>query len=95
MSDPRYTDPRLSDPVLRRDEAVGGLLGWIAGIAVVALIAFLVIAGINHNSNTASNNRSPAATGSAPRNVSPPSTTGSGSSSPQPAMPAPNRSGTQ
>ena len=34
MSDPRYTDPRLSDPVLRRDEAVNGKWGWIAGIAV-------------------------------------------------------------
>ena len=100
MSDPRFTDPRLSDPVLRRDEAVGGIWGWIAGIAVVALIAFLAIAGINRNPTTASNNPSPVTTGSAPRNVSPPSTTGSGASSPRPGMPAPtmpapSKSGTQ
>ncbi len=87
MSDPRYTDPRLSDPVLRRDEAIGGTWAWIAGIAVVALIAFLVIAG--SNSNTASNNTSPATTGSATRQMSPPATTGSGTSSPRPMTPAP------
>jgi hypothetical protein len=89
MTDPRFTDPRLSDPVLPRDDAIGGTWGWLAGIAVVALIAFLVIAGWNSNSNTASNNPSPAATGSAPDNTSPPSTTGSGSSSSRPLMPAP------
>ena len=89
MSDPRYTDPRLSDPVLRRDEAVGGTWGWIAGLAVVALIAFLVIAG--SNSNTASNNPSPATTGSATRQISPPATTGSGSTSPQPMTPVRRR----
>jgi hypothetical protein len=87
MSDQRFTDPRLSDPVLRRDEPIGGIWGWIAGIAVVALIAFLVIAG--SNSNTASNNTSPATTGSATRQMSPPATTGSGSTSTRPMMPAP------
>ena len=100
MTDPRFTDPRLSDPVLPHDEAVGGTWGWLAGIAVVALIAFLVIAGMNGNSNTASDNPSPAATGSVPGNMSPPSTTGSGASSPRPlmpapTMPAPSKSGTQ
>jgi len=89
MNDPRYTDPRLIDPVLRHDEPVGGKWGWIAGIAVVALIAVLVIAGVNSHSNTASNNASPATTGSAMRPMSPPSTTGSGSTSPRPLMPAP------
>src|SRR5450759_54643 len=84
MTDPRYTDPRLSDPVLRRDEPVGGTWGWIAGIAVVALIAFLVIAGLNGNSNTASNGSAPATTG-----MNPSSTTGSGATSPRPLMPAP------
>jgi hypothetical protein len=95
MTDPRFTDPRLSDPVLPRDEAIGGMWGWIAGIAVVALIAFLVIAGHNRNPSSASNNSAPVTTGSAPRDVSPPSTTGLGSSSPQPVLPTPNRSGTQ
>jgi hypothetical protein len=96
MSDPRYTDPRLSDPVLRRDETVGGPWGWVAGIAVIALIAFLVIIGANSNSNTASNNTAPASTGSATRQV-PPATTGSGAGSLRPLTPAPtpNKGGTQ
>lgn len=87
MSDPRYTDPRLSDPVLRRDEGVGGPWGWIAGIAVVVLIGFLVIMGWNSSSNTASNNSTaPGATAMQPAN--PPATTGSGAASPQPLTPA-------
>lgn len=100
MSDPRFTDPRLSDPVLRRDEGVSGTWGWIAGLAVLVLIAFLVIAGWNSNSNTA-NNTSPGATnpptttGSAPSRMSPPATTGSGSTSPQPSTPAPSRPNSQ
>ena len=102
MSDPRYTDQQLSDPVLRRDEAVSGTWGWIAGAAVLALIAFLVIAGWNSNSNTASNGASPATTGST-TGMTPPSTTGSGSTSPRPLgpalsspmTPAPSKSGTQ
>jgi hypothetical protein len=102
MSDPRYTDPRtsdprLSDPVLRRDEGSGGMWGWIAGLAVLALIAFVIIAGWNGNhTNTASNtNPAPITSGSAPSGMSPPSTTGSGASSPQPLSPPPARSGTQ
>ena len=100
MSDPRYTDPRLSDPVIRRDQSVGGVWGWIAGLAVVALIAFVVIAGWNSNGTTASNspNSSPVATGSPPVRTGPPTTTGSGTTSPQPmppqpATPAPNSGG--
>jgi hypothetical protein len=106
MSDPRFTDPRLSDPVLRREEGLSGTWGWIAGIAVIVLVAFLVIAGWNGNSNTASNT-SPGAmnpsstTGSASPPMGPRTTTGSGATSPQPmtpAMPAtpqPPKSGTQ
>jgi hypothetical protein len=89
MSDPRYTDP-LTDPVLRRDESVGGAWGWIAGLAVLALIAFVLIAGWNSNPNTASNGPSPATTGSAPTRMSPPTTTGSGSTSPMAPAPAPS-----
>ncbi len=92
-TDPRYSDPRLSDPVLRGGEAVGGTWGWIAGVVVVALIALLVISGIERNNHTASNGPSPVTTGSAPRPASPPSTTGSGATSPQPVMPG--KSGTQ
>lgn len=91
MTDPRYTDPdpRLSDPVLRRDESSSGIWGWIAGIAVIALIAFVVIAGWTGNQNTASNTASPPVTtgqatpGTTP-SATPPSTTGSGTTSPQP-----------
>lgn len=96
MTDPRFTDPRLSDPVIRRDEGAGGMWGWIAGVAVLVLIGFLIIAGWNSNSTTASSGSSPAATSSAPaRPGTPPSTTGSGSSAPQPTTPAPSKSGTQ
>ena len=102
MTDPRFTDPRLSDPVIRRDESVGGMWGWIAGVAVVLLIGFLVIAGWNSNSNTASSGSSPSTTASTPlRPATTPSTTGSGTSSPRPvtpapsSIPAPSNSGTQ
>jgi len=90
MSDPRYTDPRLSDPVLRRNEAVGGPWSWLAGIAVIALIAFLVAIGWNSSNHTASNNSSPATTGSAMHQANPPaSTTGSGVGAARPLTPAP------
>ncbi len=99
MSDPRYTDPRLSDPVLRHQEEIGGPYSWVAGIAVLLLIGFLIIAGLSGNNETANNN-SPATTGTATRQMNPPTTTGSGATSPkpllpQPAMPAPSKSGTQ
>jgi len=87
MTDPRFTDPRLSDPVLRREDRTTGSWGWIAGLAVLVLIAFLIIAGWNSNSNTASNGSSPAITGTATHQVNPPSTTGSGGSSPRPMTP--------
>lgn len=104
MSDPRFTDQRFTDPRSTdpdfvapelRNESTGGVWGWIAGLAVVALIAFVVIAGWNNggNENQATNASSPApiTTGnSGPvRNVTPPSTTGSGSTSPL-TNPTPN-----
>ncbi|MEI9805317.1 MAG: hypothetical protein WDN48_13915 [Pseudolabrys sp.] len=66
-------------------------MGLDCGLAVVALIAFVVIAGWNNSSNTASNspNASPMASGSPPVRTGPPTTTGSGLTSPQPATPAP------
>ena len=93
MSDPRFTDPRnsdprLSDPVLRRDEDSGGIWGWVAGLAVLALIAFIVVAGWNSGGTTASNGSPPITTGSNAPRMSPPTTTGSGTTSPQPAMPS-------
>jgi hypothetical protein len=92
MSDPRFTDQR-NDPVLRRDEGVSGTWGWIAGLAVLALIAFVLIAGWNSNPNSASNaplGPSPMTTGSAQPRMSPPTTTGSGSASPMAPAPAPS-----
>ena len=90
MTDPRYTDPRQSDPVLTRDETAGGVWSWVAGLAILALVAFVVIAGWNSDRNTASNNSSPAPATSAQRSMPAPSTTGSGLTSPQPATPAPS-----
>ena len=91
MTDPRFTDPR-NDPVIR-DEPIDGTWGWIAGLAVLALIAFVLIASWNSNPNTASNNPAPITTGSAPMRgltPSPSTTTGSGTMSPQPSTPAPS-----
>ncbi len=91
MSDPRYDQP-LSDPVERRSDTSGGLWGWIAGIAVVVLIAIILIAGWNSNKNTASN--APATrTGAVTSPMTPPSTTGSApNSSPMtPSAPSPSR----
>ena len=55
MTDPRFTDPdpRLSDPVVRRDDNTGGMWGWIAGVAVLVLIGFLIIARWNNSGTTA------------------------------------------
>jgi hypothetical protein len=100
-TDPRSTDPNFTDPNFivpeMRNESTGGVWGWIAGFAVIALIAFVVIAGWNNggNENQASSTSTPApiTTGnSGPvRNVTPPGTTGSGSNSSltNPATPNP------
>jgi len=92
-TDPRYSDPRMSDPVNRYDKSVGGMWGWIAGIVVVALIAFFLIAGgHNVNQNTATSGPAPTTTGST---STAPSTTGQGPASHFPAKPAPASKGTQ
>lgn len=87
MTDPRYSDQH--DPVLSRDQTDSGVWGWVAGLAILALIAFVVIAGWNSDKNTASTGgpSNAPATANAPR--SPPSTTGAGSTAPQPMTPAP------
>jgi hypothetical protein len=88
-NNPRYTDPRLSDPVLRHDDSVGGVWGWFAGLAVIALVVFLLIAGWSSNSNTAGNNPS-AANSSALRQITPPANTDQGNGTmPRPVTPAP------
>ena len=91
MTDPRFTDPRLSDlsdPV-RHDEDAPPMYGWVAGLALLLLIGFLIFAGSQNNSNTASSGSSLPTTAS---RMTPPSTTGSGSSSPQSITPAPSKS---
>jgi ABC-type phosphate transport system substrate-binding protein len=93
MDDPRFTDPRLSDPVIRRDEDAAPMYGWVAGLALLLVIGFIFFAGWKNNSNTASSRSTPPTAAS--RTMTPPSTTGSGSSLPQPITPAPSKSGTQ
>jgi hypothetical protein len=89
MTDPRNVDPRwqdhqFSDPVRRHDQSVDRMWGWVAGLAVVVLIVFIVIVGWNAGgpTNTASN--------------APASTTGQGSSAlaPTPGRSAPAPQGT-
>ncbi|MEJ2377829.1 MAG: hypothetical protein P8Y71_21375 [Pseudolabrys sp.] len=76
MTDPR-NDPRTSEPADRRPDSVGGMWGWIAGIAVLVLIAIILIAGWNSPTNTAVNTPAPAGTvGSATTPPPPAATTG-------------------
>jgi hypothetical protein len=89
MTDPRFTDdPRLSDPVIRDDES-GGVWSWVALASILLLVGILIFAGSPNNSNTASSGSSPTTTAS--RTATPPSTTGFGSSSPQPIIPVPSK----
>ena len=73
MIDPRYTG--LSQG------SISGPLGWIAFIAAVVLIAFLMFGGSNHGMKTASN--TPLAPTGITANgvIKPPSTAGSAGSS--------------
>ena len=54
MTDPRYTDPH-KEPLLAPDDGQSGVWGWVAGVAILVLIAFVVIAGWNGDRNSASN----------------------------------------
>lgn len=94
MSDPRFTegsdpnpippptDPTLRDPI-ERDRTGGAAWGWIAGIAVLILIAFILIGGWGWGGRTGSNTAAnapaptaaPATTGAA-GNMRPPAPTG-------------------
>jgi|SwirhisoilCB2_FD_contig_61_1631914_length_582_multi_2_in_0_out_0_2 hypothetical protein len=108
MSDPRFSDdPRFTSPEQRmreerldptldpieRERSGGAVWGWVAGIAVLVLIAFVLIGGWGGggSNNTASNNRTPATTtGSAP-SAPAPATTGSAPSAPATTGTAPAR----
>lgn len=91
MTDPRYTDPRYNDPpldrTLRRSESGSSMWGWIAGLAVIVLIAFVLIAGWNSNTRTAGNAPQSTVGSGAMTQPVPPPTTGQGS--PMTAPPAP------
>ncbi|WP_168192805.1 hypothetical protein [Undibacter mobilis] len=104
LNDPRFdtrpTDPTLRDPTLR-DPALRGSAGssstwaWVGGIAAVVLIAILVLGNWHSGTDTSTpvtaNDPAVTAPAGAPpvRNVTPPSTTGSGATSPTPMTPAP------
>lgn len=95
MTDPRFTDPdprfsdsRFDDPYFLHGESLGRVWFWVPALGLVLLAGALILA--NNYTNTASKDSSPTATSSQPR--TPPSTTGSGSSSPQPTTPAPKSS---
>ena len=83
MDDPRFAP-------IRRYENVSGVWGWVAAVSALLLIGFIIVASFNNSSNTASNGFTTAS-----RTATPPSTEGSGSSSPKPITPAPSNSGTQ
>jgi hypothetical protein len=92
MTDPRYTDPRYNDPTvdtgLRRDRNSASMWGWIAGLAVVVLIAFILVAGWNGNTRTAGNGpQSTVGSGAMVHPVAPPATTGQGGAVMAPANP--------
>jgi hypothetical protein len=83
---PRGVDPTL-DPMVRdpaeRDRTGSAMWGWIAGVAVLILIGFIIVGGWGSGSRTGTNTASnapastapapattgaaPAATGAAPR----------------------------
>ena len=93
MTDPRFTDPdprssdsRSDDPYFLHGESLGRVWFWVPALGLVLLSGALILA--NNYTNTASKESSPTATSSQPART-PPSTTGSGSSSPQPTTPAP------
>lgn len=99
MSDPRLNDPRFdtrpSDPSLRGAAGSSPTWAWIGGIAAVILIAILVLGNWHTGTDTGTpvTANDPAVTspaGTPPaRNVTPPTTTGSGALSPTQNRPAP------
>ena len=83
-------DPRF-DPPIRRYENVSVAWAWVAAVAALLLIGFVILASWN-NKIASSDSSQPTM---ASRTATPPSTEGSGSSSPKPFTRAPSKSGTQ
>ena len=93
FTDPRYNNSRWGDPY---DASSGGIWSWVAGIVVVAIIAFFVMVGGERiNQNTASNTLAPLGTRSPNLAVTPQGTTGMGSPQQFPLQPRPATSGNQ
>jgi hypothetical protein len=80
LTEPRYGDPRFHRRLPLRDESAGGMWSWLAGITVMALIAFFLV--ISLGGKTAGNNP-------------PPVTTGQSSPLAQPLNPSPANHGAQ
>ena len=79
-------DPRF-DPPIRRHENVSVVWAWVAAVAALLLIGFVILASWN--------NKIASSDSSQPTTASRTETEGSGSSSPKPITPAPSKSGTQ
>ena len=88
--DPRF-GPVIRRYGIRRYENVSGAWGWVAAVAALLLIGFVSFASW-HNNIASSDSSQPT---TASRTATPPSTEGSGSSSPKPITPAPSKSGPQ
>jgi hypothetical protein len=86
----REDDPRFEPPIRRYNENFSVVWAWIAAVSALLLIGFLAVA--SWNSQIATGDFSQPTTAS--RTATPPSTDGSGSSSPKPITPAPSKSGT-
>lgn len=93
-TDPTLRDPTLRDPAMRRRDGSTSTWAWVGGIAAVILIAILVMGNWHTGTDTGTpvTANDPAVTapaGSPPvRNVTPPTTTGSGATAPTPPAPA-------
>ncbi len=95
MTDPRLTnpadrrdplgpvDPMLRDPA-ERDRTGGAMWGWIAGIAILVLIAFILVGGWGASNRSGTNTAA-----NAPAPVSVPATTGAGDNNTGPPPPTP------
>lgn len=78
MSDPRH-DSQPSDPLAHRPDSGSAMWNWIAGLALVVLVAIILIAGWSNEIDTAGNAPVPAtagqATAPATRSTKPPAST--------------------